>query len=125
MNTRTITQAPGNPDGSHLSTLERDILSRIDVGFDMALPTQVDWAKDTRTSNEKAAEWTCALLRTPSALIVWIDEDGLHQMGAVRGRRPAGYGGRRQDMLDASPFPGAWCEVPINRVLIVRHPETI
>lgn len=115
----------GESDGSHLTPLERDTLDALPVvSFRLDSKANVDYMNDPRTDGEKAAEWTPARLDHASAVITYVGEFGL-AMGAVRCRRPAGYAGRTEDMFEVSPFPGAWTEVPISRVLLVRHPQTI
>lgn len=113
----------GTCDGSHLSDYEREVLAQIPLTMHETASV-IGWQSDNRSYGERAADWTAARLSGPSAVIVYQGEFGL-EMGCVRSRRPAGWGGRTQDMFEVSPFPGAWTEVGISQVLVVRHPSAI
>ena len=116
----------GETDGSHLSTLEREILGNIPTdGWSYVQSTKPHWSKrDGIPPSELAKHWTPTQLSHESAIIVWVSEFGL-AMGAVRARHAAGTNGWTVDTFEATPFPGGWGYVPIDRILLVRHPQAM
>lgn len=57
------------------------------------------------------------------AFIVWVDDQGL-QFGPVRWGHRNDLPGQC-DRWSASPFPGAWVDVPLKDILAVRHPDAM
>lgn len=57
------------------------------------------------------------------AHIAWVNSKGMIEMGPVRWGHHGNYHTNEGtfDSWDASPFPGAWTMVPLNRIVRVRH----
>lgn len=104
-----------------LSPLDREILAGIPSNWSMGAK-HYPQGRDNATRNEVAAQWTGAIIDTPSAVIVYTDERNEIQMGVCRGRREQ----QGTVYYEISPFPGAWDSfVPESAILAVRSTQAM
>lgn len=57
-------------------------------------------------------------------VITWIDVDNFVQSGRVRWGTRGNFQPGARDSVSASPFPGAWSNVPVERIISVRQLES-
>lgn len=104
-----------------LDSLEIETLEKILDGTIVVTPQEIartHWMTKEVTSAPEAYP--------TKAFIVWCDEDGTIQFGKVRWAHRQNIiraDGSRHDSWSATPFPGAWTDVPRDRIVRVMHPD--